>query len=86
MNYTIRQMAEMFGVSAHTLRFYTDKGLLPCKRDGGNEHIVLIGRHRRDRSPSSQSPAAIHIPPTAPRIYHRMCFSSVFIFFSSHCF
>ena len=43
----------------------------------GREHIVLIGRHRRDRSPSSQSPAAIHIPPTAPRIYHRMCFSSV---------
>lgn len=39
MNYTIRQMAEMFGVSAHTLRFYTDKGLLPCKRDGGNRRV-----------------------------------------------
>ena len=39
MNYTIRQMEEMFGVSAHTLRFYTDKGLLPCKRDGGNRRV-----------------------------------------------
>ena len=25
--YTIRQMAEMFNVTEHTLRFYTDKGL-----------------------------------------------------------
>ena len=36
MYYTIKQMAEMFGVTEHTLRFYTDKGLLPCTRDGGN--------------------------------------------------
>ena len=36
MYYTIRQMAEMFGVTEHTLRFYTDEGLLPCERDGGN--------------------------------------------------
>lgn len=34
MYYTIRQMAEMFEVTEHTLRFYTDKGLLPCERDG----------------------------------------------------
>lgn len=36
MNYTIKEMAERFGVTEHTLRFYTDKGLLPCQRDGGN--------------------------------------------------
>ena len=30
MYYSIRQMAERFGVTEHTLRFYTDKGLLPC--------------------------------------------------------
>ncbi len=34
MNYTIRQIAKMFDVTEHTLRFYTDKGLLPCERDG----------------------------------------------------
>ena len=39
MYYTIKQMAEMFGVTEHTLRFYTDKGLLPCKRDGGNRRV-----------------------------------------------
>ena len=33
MYYTIRQMAELFGVTEHTLQFYTDKGLLPCTRD-----------------------------------------------------
>ena len=39
MNYTIRQMAEKFGVTEHTLRFYTDKGLLPCERDGRNRRV-----------------------------------------------
>lgn len=39
MNYTIRQMAKMFDVTEHTLRFYTDKGLLPCERDGGNRRV-----------------------------------------------
>ena len=34
MDYTIKQMAEMFDVTEHTLRFYTDEGLLPCERDG----------------------------------------------------
>ncbi len=27
MHYTIKQMAQMFGVTEHTLRFYTGKGL-----------------------------------------------------------
>lgn len=39
MNYTIRQMAKMFDVTEHTLRFYTDKGLLPCERDGRNRRV-----------------------------------------------
>ena len=39
MRYAIKQMAEMFGVTEHTLRFYTDKGLLPCQRDGGNRRV-----------------------------------------------
>ena len=39
MYYTIKQMAEMFHVTEHTLRFYTAKGLLPCQRDGGNRRV-----------------------------------------------
>ena len=39
MYYTIKQMAELFDVTEHTLRFYTDKGLLPCERDGGNRRV-----------------------------------------------
>ena len=39
MYYTIKQMAEMFDVTEHTLRFYTDKGLLPCERDGSNRRV-----------------------------------------------
>ena len=39
MYYTIKQMSEMFDVTEHTLRYYTDMGLLPCERDGGNRRI-----------------------------------------------
>ena len=39
MYYTIKQMAEMFDVTEHTLRFYTNEGLLPCERDGGNRRV-----------------------------------------------
>lgn len=39
MYYTMKQMAKMFDVTEHTLRFYTDQGLLPCERDGGNRRI-----------------------------------------------
>lgn len=39
MHYTIKQMAEMFNVTEHTLRYYTDMGLLPCERDSGNRRI-----------------------------------------------
>ena len=36
MKYTIKQFAKKFSVSEHTVRYYTDIGLLPCKRDKGN--------------------------------------------------
>lgn len=39
MRYTIKQMAEKFGVTEHTLRFYTDSDLLPCERDTGNRRV-----------------------------------------------
>jgi len=39
MHYTIKQMSEMFGVTEHTLRYYTDIGLLPCERDEGNRRV-----------------------------------------------
>lgn len=39
MRYTVKQMSEMFGVTEHTLRYYTDMGLLPCERDGGNRRV-----------------------------------------------
>ncbi|MBR5265612.1 MAG: MerR family transcriptional regulator [Clostridia bacterium] len=33
MKYNVKQMAQMTGLSEHTIRFYTDKELLPCQRD-----------------------------------------------------
>ena len=39
MYYTIRQFAEMFHTTEHTIRYYTDIGLLPCQRDGGNRRV-----------------------------------------------
>ncbi len=39
MNYTIRQFAEKFHTTEHTIRYYTDIGLLPCLRDSGNHRL-----------------------------------------------
>lgn len=39
MYYTIKQFAKMFHVSEHTVRYYTDIDLLPCRRDGQNRRI-----------------------------------------------
>ncbi len=39
MNYTVKQFAEMFHTTEHTVRYYTDIGLLPCQRDSGNRRI-----------------------------------------------
>ncbi len=37
--YTIREFAKMFHTTEHTLRYYTDIGLLPCQRDAGNRRV-----------------------------------------------
>lgn len=39
MTYTIRQFTELFHTTEHTLRYYTDIGLLPCRRDNGNHRL-----------------------------------------------
>ena len=39
MYYTVKEFAERYGITEHTLRYYTDIGLLPCKRDGGNRRV-----------------------------------------------
>ncbi len=38
--YTVQEVAKMYGVSKHTIRFYTDKGLIPpLKRDKNNNRL-----------------------------------------------
>lgn len=39
MIYTVQQFAKMFGVTEHTVRYYTDIGILPCLRDEGNRRV-----------------------------------------------
>ena len=39
MNYTVKQLADMMDLSEHTLRYYTDMGLLPCGRDNANRRV-----------------------------------------------
>lgn len=39
MEYTVKQIAKLMNMNEHTIRFYTDKGLLPCKRDAANRRI-----------------------------------------------
>ena len=39
MNYTMKQFAEMFGTTEHTVRYYTDINLLPCRRDEQNRRV-----------------------------------------------
>ena len=39
MIYTLKQFAEMFQTTEHTIRYYTDINLLPCERDKGNRRI-----------------------------------------------
>lgn len=39
MTYTIKQFAELFHTSEHTIRYYTDIELLPCRRDKGNRRV-----------------------------------------------
>ena len=37
--YTLKQFAAMFHATQHTIRYYTDIGLLPCGRDRANRRI-----------------------------------------------
>ncbi len=38
--YTVKQAAQRLGMSEYTIRFYTDKGLIPSlKRDGNNRRL-----------------------------------------------
>ena len=39
MTYTIKEISEKVGLTAHTIRFYTDKGLLPCSREKNNRRV-----------------------------------------------
>lgn len=39
MTYTLKQFAEMFQITAHIIRYYTDINLLPCQRDKGGRRI-----------------------------------------------
>lgn len=39
MIYTLKQFAAMFHTTEHTVRYYTDIGLLPCQRDQGNRRV-----------------------------------------------
>lgn len=38
-SYTVKDLARKMGVTQHTIRFYTDQGLLPCTRDKNNRRI-----------------------------------------------
>jgi len=39
VEYSVKQLAEKMGITEHTVRYYTDKGLLPCKRDNANRRV-----------------------------------------------
>lgn len=39
MAYTVKQISALTELSEHTIRYYTDQGLLPCRRDGANRRV-----------------------------------------------
>lgn len=39
MYYTIKQLADMFHTTEHTIRYYTNIGILPCRREGGKRRV-----------------------------------------------
>lgn len=43
MTYTVKEIADKMGMTEHTIRFYTDKGLLPCSRDTKNRRVFDEG-------------------------------------------
>lgn len=41
VEYTVKQFAAMFGITEHTVRYYTDIGILPCVRRGAGGRRVF---------------------------------------------
>lgn len=39
MNYTVKQISKILDMTEHTIRYYTDKKLLPCQRDQNNRRV-----------------------------------------------
>ena len=39
MEYSIKQVAGMLNMTEHTIRYYTDINLFPCRRGRGNRRI-----------------------------------------------
>lgn len=39
MTHTVKEIAGMMDMTEHSIRFYTDKGLLPCSHDKKTAHI-----------------------------------------------
>ncbi|MDD3367851.1 MAG: MerR family transcriptional regulator [Lachnospiraceae bacterium] len=39
MNYSVKEIAEKMGLTEHTIRYYTDQNLFPCKRDSNNRRV-----------------------------------------------
>ncbi len=37
--YHVKELARLAGVTEHTIRFYSDQGLLPCQRDSNNRRL-----------------------------------------------
>lgn len=37
--YSVKQVAQMINMTEHAISFYTDKGLMPCKRDKNNRRV-----------------------------------------------
>ena len=42
MYYTLKEICKMSGMTEHTIRYYTDKSLLPCRRDGANRRFSTM--------------------------------------------
>lgn len=37
--YSVKEVAQIMDMTEHAIRFYTDKGLMPCKRDKNNRRV-----------------------------------------------
>ncbi len=48
MSYTVKQFAALFGTTERTVRYCTDEGPLPCRRDGGNRRVFVVGSGRAE--------------------------------------